>query len=405
MFGFHLTMIFLMVFFICAVFILSKALMRKKRNALILALMIYIIAFNTSNNRTVEKEFFYWYTGAINYGLVFALSCITLALSLWVMREENSKKIRYLVVTSVITGICASGGSLEVTSFNCSWLLLVLILEYQKIKQRKMMIVPFAASFAGALVNACAIGNFVRSDLTNGESSYGLTDALCDTLLCWKREGGVVFQNKFFVLLLVIAFVVSLVLEFQIFTSKISTGKMLVLVPAIFAIQYFTAFPVVLGYQKAELIYSRTIYTYELLVKLTSLFFIIVFAQWIRERAKNVLPVVCGGAIALGLFLILTNDISACVSDGYSYKVLLELRDGNIQEVCEFRENVLECLQRQEQGTNVYMQFPNVPSSKVMYGMGITEHTESNCNVAAASYFGFDSLSVVYSDEYEFPEF
>lgn len=401
MIGLHVIMVTVVLLFVLAIFLLVKTLIKDRLSMLILALAAYVIAFNTSFPGR-EKEFFYWYTGSLTYALEFSFSCITLALALRLKDEENRKRIYYLAIISSITGFLASGGTLEVTSFNCSWLLLMLILCYKEIPKKKVMVVPFGVSFAGALINACAKGNFVRSNITMGELHYGITDALKDTFLCWENEWNTIFENKLLIVLFFVVFIVCLVCKTEIFKKGISTGKMLLLIPASFAIQYFTAFPVVLGYHGSALIYGRTTYTYELLTKLMILFVIISFAQWLREHIKLTIFVPVGAAALIIMFVIANNNIFNDVSDGFSYNAAKELKDGTIQELYEFRLEVLTLMEQSEKNTDVYLKVPNVPSSVVMYGMGITSDPQGTCNKAAAGYFELNSLAVEYSDEYEF---
>ncbi len=400
MVGFRLVMLALSILLVVAIYVMVRALAKEQMSALALSLVTYLIAFNTSR-MGLEKEFLYWYTGATNYALEFALACITLALTMRLKSEKDKKRGYILAAVGSAIGFLASGGSLEVTSFHCAWLLLMLIMCYEEIPKKKIVMLPFGASFVGALLNACAPGNFARSDATGGVD-YGLTDAFKDTLACWRREWKVIFDNKFFVMLLVVAFIICLLCKTQIFSKGISTIKMLLLLPATFLIQYFTAFPVVFGYHSSELQYSRTFYTYELLAKLMLLFFVICFAQWWREHIKLSVLVPSGVALVMLVMIIANHNIVEPVKQGFSYNVAKELHEGRIQELCTFRWKVLSCLERCEKGTDVYLKVPGVPGSKVMYGMGLTAEP-SVCNSHAATYYGFNSLIVEYSDEYEFP--
>lgn len=400
--GFHLVMIIVLLLFIWAVFLLVKTLARDKISMLILALTTYIIIFNSSKIG-LEKEFFYWYTGALTYQLAFALSCITLALALRLKNEENKKRLYFLMVTSIITGFLASGGTLEVASFNCSWLLLELVLCYKEISPKKIIATPFISSFIGALINACARGNFTRSNLTMGGINYSILNAIKDTFSCWRYEWNSIFDSKFLIVLFSLIFIACLICKTQIFQKGISTEKMLLLIPAIFLIQYFTAFPVILGYHSSALIYSRTTYTYELLTKLTLLFGLICFAQWLREHTKHILVPIATALIVI-ILVIPSNNILKDISNGFSYQAAKELHNGSIQELYEFRLNVLSLLEYGEEGTDVYLKVPMVPHSNIMYGMGITTDPNCNCNHSAARYYGFNSLIIEYSDKYTFSD-
>ena len=402
--GFHFVMILILLLFIFSVFLLIKTLIKDKLSMLLILLATYIVIFNSSP-LGLEKEFFYWYTGALNFQLEFALACITLALTLRLINENHKKQLYFYMIAAAFTGFLASGGALEVTSFNCSWLLLTLVLHYKKIPNKKTIAVPFAASFLGALINACAKGNFVRNNTTMGDLNYGVLDAIKDTFICWRNEWNAIFCNKFLIVLFVLIFIGCLICKTHIFKNGISTGRMLLLALSTFLIQYFTAFPVILGYHGSDLVRMRTTYTYELLAKLMFLFLIICFAQWLREHLKQTLLIPICIALAVVIFVISSNNVFVNISNGFSYQAAKELRSGTIQELYEFRLSVLTHLDQSEKNTDVHLKVPSVPSSNIMYGMGITTDPNCTCNRLAARYYGFNSLIIEYSDEYEFTDF
>lgn len=402
--GFRVCMILLNVLLVFSLGFLVNAMVKNKRYVPMLLLAVYVIAFNTSPLGS-EKEFLYWYTGAINYLLEFALAGVTLALVL-LLRGKMTRRSCYLyTLVASITGFLASGGSLEVTAVHCSWLLLMLIMCHEEIPQRKMLVIPFVVSLTGALINACAPGNFARSDATSGEIAYTVADALRDTLVCWRRENHVIFSNHLFVILLLIIFIVCICAKIRVFSEKLSTVKLILLLPAVFLIQCATIFPVVFGYHGSELIYSRTTYTYYLVSKLMILFLIVFFAQWLMEHftysAKRISVIVL---MAIAFFVVIRNDVPSDVRQGFSYNVTRELKNGTIQEMGKFRERILALIEQSERGTDVYLKVPNVPSSEVMYGMGLGGDPNWGCNSHAATYFELNSLSIDYSDEYEFSE-
>ena len=401
MLGIQLAVISLIIFLIFAIGFLMKSMVKEWGTTLALALIAYIIVFNTSRF-SLEQEFLYWYTGNINYALSTSLACITLGITVLIKREENLKRGHNLAVLGAFTGFLASGCSLQVTSFNCSWLLLMLLLCYKEVLEKKIIAYPFAGAFLGALINACAPGYHGRIEWAYGEAEYGILDALKDTVVCWKHEWNIVIGTKFLIILLLISFIICIVCKVTIYEQGISTGKMLFLIPAMVAIQYFSAFPVVLGYRSSDLCFSRTTYTYELLVKFTLFFIVISFAQWFREHVKVSVFVPSGVALVLIAVIIFKYNITDEIKQGYSYNVAKELKEGTIQEVYEFREKVLELVANSEKGTDVYLRVPAVPGTGIMYGMGLTEEPCS-CNEHVAIYFGFESVAVEYSEAFEFP--
>lgn len=400
--GIHIVLILLLLLFVVSIFFLIKTLVKDNLSALVIAFITYAVIFNSSTE--YGKEFFYWYTGALTYELEFALACITLALTIMLKRVTSRKYLPPLVITASIIGFIASGGTLEVTSFHCSWLLLLLVLSYKEIPKKKYLLAPFLSSFSGALINACAKGNFTRSDATSNGLHYSIPDALRDTFSCWRYEWKQIFDYKLLIVLLIAAFIMCFVCKIKIFPDGISTRNLLLIIPAVFCIQYFTAFPVVYGYHGSALIYSRTTYTYELLVKLTLLFSTICFAQWLQEHEKVSARIPICISLIIGIVIGFRYNMYPYISNGLSYQAATELRQGDIAQLYEFRVKTLTLLDQAEPGTDVSLKLPSVPGSRVMYGMGLTSDPNCNCNHSAANYYDFTSLIIEYSDNGSFTD-
>ena len=156
MLGFHVVMISLILLLVFAVIFLAKSMVKERLSGLFLALAIYLVMFNTSALGT-EKEFLYWYTANINYALGTALACITLGIAIRLKNEKDLKKARNYAKIGAIVGFFASGVSLQVASFNCSWLLLMLVLCYDEVLEKKIVMVPFggALSKCNCILYAC----------------------------------------------------------------------------------------------------------------------------------------------------------------------------------------------------------------------------------------------------------
>jgi voltage-gated potassium channel Kch len=303
--GFHAVMILNAVFFILALLLLIKALLKDNYSTLLLLLAATISAFSVVGTDS-DKELFFWYTGALTYTLELSLAFITLAFCILFKNTTDPVKRRICLIISMVSGFIASGGSLEVTAPNCAWLLLLLILCRQEVKKQKILIWPFIISFAGALINVLAPGNFVRANNASNAGHVTLADAIRDTFTCYHDETAAIFGSALFVVVLAAVFIICILCRTKIFRNGISNARILLLVPAVFLIQYFTMFPVVFGYHSTSLISLRTTGTYEIVARFMYLFYTVCLAQWCSEHLKTkvtaAVPMVTAAVIAIIVF-------------------------------------------------------------------------------------------------------
>ena len=398
--GVHIVMIFNVVFFIFAVLFLIKVLLGDYLSTVIVMLAASIAAFNVAGTDNA-RELFFWYTGAMTYTFEMSLACITLAFCILAKNSRDKKKRSIFLIISMFTGFLASGGTLEVTAPNCAWLLLMLILCNQEVITQKVLILPFLASFSGALINVLAPGNFARANEVSSEGHATVVDAIRDTFQCYHDETVIIFGSVLFVIVLAAVFIFCMVYRTKVFSNGVSTAKILLLIPAVFLIQFFTMFPVTFGYHLPSLKSMRTTATYEIIARFMYLFYVVCLAQWCREHIrakalKTALIAVAAGAAVI-TFAVSSNKLQD-ITSGYSCAILSDYRSGTMKSVFESRVFVMNSLKEAADGTDVVLCVPSPPGFKSMYGMGLTDDVNSMCNKSAAGLFHLKSVSITYTD-------
>ncbi len=237
--------------------------------------------------------------------------------------------------------------------------------------------------------------------------NYGLIDAVKDTFICQKKELRRIFHDPFFIALVIILFVVCIWFEVNAAKKKRSVTwiGVLFIVGSVLVSQYLCIFPVVLGYHGKGLSSERTKYIAELEIRFSLIFAIIYVALYVSqillERGKCnrvfwLAGTLCGICICTAGFLFLDNNIKR-TGYGYSFELIREFSNGNVQEIFSLRKDVLEALEAAEDGTDVYLQMPPLPDTRVTYSLGITTDPGALTNQSVASMFHLNSVAIDYS--------
>lgn len=393
--GFHAVMIGGILVFFWTLYVAIRTICRKKIYTLSIFLLVLSAVFSMEDTLGL-KELLFWYTGAVNYTWVLSASLMTLALQLKIKEEPNRRKQWVLAGVSIITALIGSGGALMITAVQCACLLLTPILLYDEFREKKLIVVPFLAAFAGALWNVCAPGNFVRNDYTLNEQSYGVGEALRDTLFCWMEHATNLLNKPLFILILMIVFIVTAGWGGKIILKGINHIKLFLVIAGMLVIQYLTAFPVVLGYH-GNLYNMRTSSTFDVIIKLTLIFMIMALAQWSVEHIGAVYKILMVLVVVAAVFSAVNiNEMKECVKEGYTYNIMRELYGGTIRDVYKVREATLSQLDSAAEGEDVIVYANPIPLNKTMYGMGLLENSEEFVNSSAAGMFKLKSVTVLY---------
>lgn len=347
------------------------------------------------------KELFYWYVGAFQYS--FNLSFAFLSLGFLILLFEGNDKIKNIcwAILSCGCGFIASGGSLEVAAANCAMLLLFLIYNVKKIKEKVFIAIPFIVAVINAAISAFAPGNFKRSEgyMESDGISKGIIDAIVDTFICWMNEHKQILGNYFFVLLLVILFFFVIIGNIKVISNqKLEIKKLLLFAVGLFFTEYITAFPVCYGYHSSELTYKRTSYSYRLIASILIIIFVACLAQYISQiiKKKNVSTKIVS-VVAIILTLICVPGAIQSYKQGIHYLLIVDSSNGVGDEFYANRVDVLDQLSNAEKGSDVYIVKPGTYSNALL-GPGITENKDDYVNQSVSRFFDLNSVVVEFKD-------
>lgn len=420
--GFRIIMVMLSLSFVLSLFFMAHGIIsfwqpsgetynrRGKRNKTLFLYAVLLFAALGLPGTWIAREVFFWYTGAAGY--LVGISSLFLSIG-WFFLANCREKNRKYYICSVLFGFIASGTCPQVASFVCSWhliALLVVILSAEFVRKQLHFwnICPFLVSFFGAVINAASPGSLRRSRITMEEGiDYGLIDAVKDTFFCQKDELGQILHDPFFIALVIILFLVCSCLEVKEAKKErtVTWIGVLLMICSALASQFLCIFPVVLGYHGKGLYNDRTKYIAEFEIRFSLIFAIIYLARYIfqmlsaKEKYKKTFRLagtLCGVFISAAGFLLQNYPINE-TGYGYSFELIREFSNGTLQEVFSMRKEVLDTLEAAEDGTDVYLQMPPLPSTRVTYSQGIyTEPGEQN-NQAVASMFHLNAVAVEYA--------
>lgn len=400
--GLHVYMVFDSLLFVASLLNLMRLIIKDRTAWLGTSFATFLMIFGMS--RTLQaKELFFWYTGTLNFTLELSLSFIAISLLLLYLRDD---KKAYLICSCVFAFL-ASGGSLNIVSCSCAWLLTVVFLLLWQKKFKKQALLPFGFGFIGAVINAVAPGNFIRSDEPLIEGHATFFDALRDTAVMLMSEEKFFFSNLIFIIGLLLVFAVCAGYRVKLIETGVSLPLLLIALVGTTAIRYFTLFPVAYGYHTELMSNMRTTASYEIVGKLTYVFFMLFFSQFVWERcekdsseasAKTTSGRICVATIVALLFITILGfgKIKPELKDGMTYNVLNDFRTGAIQETYAARKYAFDSFAAAEKGTDVILTIGPFKQSMALYGMGLAEDSEWFVNRSAASLFDLNSVTILY---------
>lgn len=397
--GFHVFMIALNIAFAGSLFYLMGGLFKRKFIAGAMFFASAVAVYQTGNCG-VNRELFYWYTGALNYTLGLTLAFFALgALLRYVHTWSENKKVTAYLVLSAVLAFFASGVALEITSPNCALLLAVAIVGSPIFIENRKIIIPFISAFAGALFNVIAPGNYPKTYEHMAEGHSTVFDAFKDTVICYRNEAGKIFGSPIFLMVLACVLTGCVLFKVKIVSRPMTGGLLALTLVGSILVQYFTAFPVCFGYHSDSLIVMRTTAAYELIAKMMYIFMVVCLAQWIMEKefkAEKVV-VICAIAAAL-LFCIFSGKTKEDIKNGFSFMSARDFVSGSMQEAYKTRSYVLMSLELAQEGSDAYIVAPLLGHPESTYGMGLTEDPSAFVNQSAAGLYHLNSVTVVYTE-------
>lgn len=116
-----------------------------------------------------RAESFYWYSGAINYTFIHALSLFLYGMLISIAHSVGKKKCISLVLSSVL-GLLVAGGN-QMTMLNGVIVLFVVagfLTILKKWKNYKGIWIPIVSFYIGVIISVVAPGNFMRASASSG---------------------------------------------------------------------------------------------------------------------------------------------------------------------------------------------------------------------------------------------
>ncbi len=395
--GFHFVMIMSCLLFFAALGFLVHTITRNKELSLIIMAAMLLMMFGIDYRSIDYKEFFLWYTGALNYTLELMISFVTVSMLIMILRETDTKKrIVYIVISSVLA-FCGSGGTLAISALQCAWMLIALGIGYKSLLKFKPSVIPFGFALLGAVINTLGPGNFVRADreITEGHSSFA--NAVKDTFFQYGTELKHLVHEPLFILILVALLAAGIWLKVKIFPDGISGKWMIAMIPVVFITRFLEAFPVVFGYHTPDFINGRTEASFLLTRQLMYAFLILCLAQWINEHVKVIRNVYIGlGAVSLLLLILSLGSLKENIRSSWDYNIARELKNGTIVRVYNAREYAISTMEQAAEDSDCIIVVEEDITNNSMYGMGVGADSGEFVNQSAAGLFKLHSATILY---------
>lgn len=402
--GFHLAMFLYVAVFLASLVAMSSVLVKDKTVSLAVMLAAVMSVFAMSCTG-LDTDIIYWHTETLGYTLMMGFLFFGLYFSLLSFREKSKKAILYIILSSVLAFL-ASGASLTVTAVNCAVLIAVLILEYKELVKRKYLAIPFISGFIGALINAFAPGNFVRSNESVTPGHETVFDGIRDTFSCLFKAYPQAYDLVFLLVILALL-LLCLIYKVRIFDGGISNSVMAIVVGGVFLLQYFETFPGAFGGHSAELT-KHLLIEHLIITRLSTIFVVVCLAQWIREHfvekkgASNKVSAFLSDhkylwamfAVAVALVLILPASRNI-FRGSFTAMTCRDLKSGNFVKAYRVREYQLATFELAEDGSDCIIYNVWDTSNESLPGLGITEDCEWFVNRSAANMFGLKTTTVI----------
>lgn len=186
------------------------------------------------------EEVFTYFVGGVGYALPLTFGFFGGGILL----DDDKSKLKTSVAS--VCMFISSGGSLELAGLLCYlWMMFIIIKGIQK-RLRRYDIIIFIAAFLGALIDACAPGNFVRS-ATIDDSGLHIFKAIVNSatnVVVWLDN---VYSDTPFI----VFFIIAMWCGFEC-GNKIDKKTAGIFIGLNILLPFVTAFPVSLGYGSNE---------------------------------------------------------------------------------------------------------------------------------------------------------
>ena len=381
--------------FFFSVYLLTAAvfnrLVKEKNRTLFLTILFGVVFVMTQYDAFAET--FYWYTGATNYSMPVSLMNIAFVMGLKLLDGDKDKwTIR--VISGAVLSFLAAGGVLPIGGTMCYVLLLMLL--YQWLDKKKIntgVVLIFAASFAGTLLNVASPGYRIREGIESA-SERSLTGTVIYTIQVFWDNLEWLFCNKNFGLVFLVFVLCGAFLIGKLVINKkayLTVSFLAVIVP------FITIFPVVYGYN-VRWMPNRCVFITIFAIDLVfgNLAAVLGYSVWSAIRSSKLkVP-------AMALFTVLFAVLAITTQyQPWEYtvaKINKQLFDGQYQEYHREMVEMFEDFDN-HQGEDLVLDVYTYPEGmRNFYAFFLDPNPEGRVNLAVSWAYGLGSVRTSRED-------
>lgn len=333
-------------------------------------------------------EALYWYSGALCYSLPISIFFLAFFI---ILLEKKESKIRNIIIGILL--FCGAGGNLAVVGVGCWLLIIVIFMKVFRQKFKWKYLILFGVTLVGAFINVAAPGNYVRQ--MSHDSGVHYIRAVVWSFDFMVRNIQWLFLETPFLLLVIIAFLIG-VIEGR--NKKLDGAYVKIMMALNIVAPWIVGYPICLGYSANVGLKNRCQFVIICVIVLCVINSAVLLGEIISFRVSNILI----GEIIISAFLLaifMPNYRSGWTWNSMvSYRTLIELTDGSIQE---YYRDVNRILDRIENDENEDVFVSEVPAQiDVFEVMVFPEDPNHFMNIVMADYFNKKSIQGVSSPVY-----
>lgn len=340
------------------------------------------------SNVRIPMEIFFWYNGVCAYTI--PLACAFFGCNFMLKYMFDLPKKQYFV-GAIILGLAACGGTLQHAAIICYVYLLFAGWSWiNRAQGKKKILIVFGSTLLGAVINACAPGNFVRhGDIGDGKMHIG--SALGYSLYNALNE------MKYILLETDMRYVLIVVLFLGYFAickeEQVKMKWIAIIMVALFGILWISNFPVALGYSSSYM-EPRGYFVLDNMIVIGFGLWAFVIGKWIGQQTYEKIPS-WSVMMILVVFLFVTY-----FWEGYrSEKVKpIELciencQNGYFERFRDMWEEILENIEESEE-ENVVVLSKHIPDPSILKNPDLSSDSTYWINITAAEYYEKESISI-----------
>lgn len=356
------------------------------------SLLIYFCSIFYLINFFDIQEIFYWHTGLSVYTIPLIFCFITFFSFFYYYTNKN----KVFIGIGVVTAIIAAGGSLDISGFLCSVLLVFICIDFFINRKIYSTILIGITAFIGSIINAFAPGNFVRHEYIDKKlnimSSFFKTSKHIYSSILEDLQFG--FLLPLFIIVFILSF-------YELKDSKIKFKYPFLITLSALISCIITDFPVFLGYN-GESLPTRCIFIEKTSLMVYTILISIYWSGWFAEKQFKLftkeffigLTVVC--VIPLSMYLLKPSH-----SRLLSVKMLFYELKGDYKKVSKKQEKLLNSIKEStDENIILYIEPDENEYWTNIKEIGLTEDTNDWINIAVSKYYNKNSIVVIKNNNF-----